>query len=134
MERVTISVDKRLLAEFDAYLSRKNYSNRSEGIRDVLREFLGSQTLAADAAGPCIGCVVYVYNHKERELSSRLVEAQHHHHEVPTATLHLHIDQDDCLEATVLKGTVEEVRRLADQITSQTGVRHGKLHLIPLKA
>jgi CopG family transcriptional regulator, nickel-responsive regulator len=134
LERVTISVDKGLLAEFDAYLARKEYSNRSEGIRDVLREFLASERLLADAQGPCIGCVTYVYNHKQRALSSRLVETQHHHHDVPAATLHFHIDRDNCLEATVLKGTVEEVRHLADQITSQTGVRHGKLHVIPLEA
>jgi len=133
LERVTISVDKGLLAEFDAYLARKNYTNRSEGIRDVLRDLLASERLLSDARGPCIGCVTYMYNHKQRALSSRLVETQHHHHNVPAATLHFHVDRDNCIETTVLRGTVEEVRHLADEITSQTGVKHGKLHLIPLK-
>lgn len=132
MERVTISLDEDLLAEFDDYLRAKNYKNRSEGIRDAIRNLTADDLIKADDESPCVGCVVYVYNHQERNLSSRLVEAQHHHHHIPAATLHLHIDSENCLEATVLNGKVSEVRALANQIISQTGVRHGHLQLIPV--
>lgn len=132
MERVTISLDEALLDEFDRFLESKNYKNRSEGIRDAIRNLLADEVLNSDADNDCIGCVVYLYNHQERSLSSRLVETQHHHHHIPAATLHLHIDPENCLEATVLNGKVGEVKALADQIISQTGVRHGSLQLIPL--
>jgi len=131
MERVTITIDEDLLAAFDALTDAKGYANRSEGMRDALRQWIAENDTSLDDAAPCIGCVVYVYNHKERTLSSRLVEAQHHHHDMPAATLHLHVDADTCLEATVLEGNVGEVRHLADSITSQHGVRHGRLHIIP---
>lgn len=133
MERVTISLDEPLLAEFDQYLESKNYKNRSEGIRDAIRNLLADEQASSGEDGDCVGCVVYVYNHQERSLSSRLVEAQHHHHHIPAATLHLHVDPENCLEATVLNGKVGEVKALADEIISQTGVRHGRLHLIPLQ-
>jgi CopG family nickel-responsive transcriptional regulator len=132
MERITITIDDELLEKFDQLIQLKGYSNRSEGIRDAVRELLADQRIAANEDAKCVGCVVYMYNHRERTLSSRLVETQHHHHDVPTATLHLHIDAENCLEATVLNGTVRQVRKLADQITSQTGVKHGRLHVIPL--
>lgn len=132
MERITVTIDDDLLEQFDALIELKNYSNRSEGIRDAIRLMLADQKISAGENTKCVGCVVYMYNHKERALSSRLVEAQHHHHDIPTATLHLHIDADNCVEATVLNGSVHEVRSLADQITSQTGVKHGRLHLIPI--
>lgn len=131
MERVTVTVEPDLLEEFDAFLVRKGYATRSEGMRDALRQMLAEDRSDADADALCIGCVVYMYNHAERALSSRLVETQHHHHEVPVATMHLHVDADTCLEATVLRGTVREVEALADRIVSQTGVANGRLHLIP---
>lgn len=132
MERITVTIDSDLLAQFDALMDAKGYTNRSEGIRDAVRQMLADQRVASDDEAACVGCVVYVYNHHERALSSRLVEAQHRHHDIPAATLHLHVDAENCLEATVLKGAVKEVRHMADQITSQTGVKHGRLHLIPM--
>lgn len=133
MERVTITIDGDLLDSLDGYIERKGYANRSEGIRDAIRNLLADERVAAAEDASCVGCVTYVYNHKQRALSSRLVETQHHHHDVPAATLHLHIDADNCLEATVLHGTVHDVRHMADQITSQTGVKHGRLHIIPIE-
>lgn len=134
MQRITISIDDDLLKQFDRYVETKGYSNRSEGMRDAIRQLLAIEEIESNETAPCVGCVVYVYNHEERSLTSRLVKAQHHHHEVPAATLHLHLDAENCLEATVLRGTVHEVRHMADQITSQTGVKHGQLHIIPIGA
>lgn len=133
MERVTISLDDDLMQAFDSYLERKGYANRSEGVRDAIRQLLSEEQLDASDDQKCVGCLVYVYNHHERLLSSRLVEAQHQHHDIPAATLHLHIDHDNCLEATILNGNVAQVRGMADEITAQTGVKHGKLHLIPVE-
>lgn len=131
MERITITIDNDLLAQFDELIALKGYANRSEGVRDAVRQMLADQQIASDEDAKCVGCVVYMYNHKERALSSRLIETQHQHHDIPTATLHLHIDAENCVEATVLNGKVHDVRKMADQITSQTGVKHGRLHLIP---
>lgn len=134
MERVTITLEADLLAQFDAYMDAKGYSNRSEGIRDAIRQLLADERIAVDDEAQCVGCVSYVYDHQARLLSSRLMEAQHHHHDIPAATLHLHIDERNCLEATVLKGTVKDVRHLSNHLTSQTGVKHGRLHIIPVES
>ena len=132
MNRVTISIDDELMEQFDRYVELKGYTNRSEGIRDAVRHLLALEQISSSQDAQCAGCIVYVYDHRERALSTRLVETQHHHHDIPAATLHLHLDSATCLEATVLRGTVAEVRALADRITSQTGVKHGRLHIIPL--
>ncbi len=131
MERVTISVENDLLAAFDAYANTKGYENRSAALRDAMRHILAETQVDEDAEQPCVGCVVYVYDHRERTLSSRLLETQHHHHDMTAATMHLHIDDAHCLEATVLSGTVGSVRQQADRITSMKGVRYGRLHIVP---
>lgn len=132
-ERVTISLEPELLEQFDRFLEEKGYSNRSEGMRDAVRQWLAQDQVEASDDTECVGCVAYVYDHRERQLSNRLMEAQHHHHDIPAATLHLHIDANNCLEATVLSGTVKDVRHVANHITSQTGVKNGHLHIIPVE-
>lgn len=133
MERITITVEDDLLAEFDTYLGKRNYANRSEGIRDALRHMLSHQIEEDTADQKCVGCVSYIYNHKERLLASKLIEKHHNHPEIPAATLHLHIDAENCMEATILKGTGHEVQTMANDIISQTGVQYGRLHVIPIK-
>ncbi len=69
----------------------------------------------------------YVYEHEKRDLASRIVATQHHHHDLSVATLHVHISHDDCLEIAVLKGKMGEVQHFADDVIAQRGVRHGHL-------
>ena len=131
MERVSISLDDDLLVKFDAYMQRKGYSNRSEAIRDLLRERLEREhERAGGGATHAVGCLSYVYNHHQRELSRRLTEAQHDHHSYVLSTLHVHLDHENCLEVVVLNGETENLRKFADATMAETGVRHGRLHLV----
>jgi len=131
MERVTISLDDALLAEFDGYMKRKGYENRSEAIRDLLRQRLEQDRLTENRASHAVACLSYVYNHHQRELSRRLTEAQHSHHDLMLSTLHVHLDHENCLEIAVLQGGTDDVRRFAEATIAETGVRHGNLHLVP---
>ena len=131
MERVTISLDDNLLEQFDGYLERKGYANRSEAIRDLLRERLEADRLSRDERANVVGCLSYVFNHQQRELSRRLTKAQHDNHDLVLSTLHVHLDHDNCLEASILQGHAADVRKFAAATIAETGVRHGDLHLVP---
>ena len=114
MQRITITVDDALLDQFDAYMKRHGYVNRSEAFRDLARHQLSSEHIEQDKSGDCIGCFSYVYNHNERQLARRLIEAQHHHHDLSLSTLHVHLDHDNCMEAVVVRGATAAVRLFAD--------------------
>jgi len=131
MERVTISLDDQLLAQFDRYLRRKGYENRSEAVRDLVRHCLEQDRLDQGQADHAVACLAYVYNHEERELARRLTRTQHQRHDLVLSTLHIHLDHENCLEVAVLQGHTPDVRAFADAIIAETGVRHGNLHLIP---
>jgi len=130
MERITITIDADLLSFVDERCAAKGYASRSEAIRDLLRNAAG----AADRApppGPSVATLSYVYDHETRDLARRLTNRQHDHHELSVATMHVHLDQRECLEVTVLRGDGGDLRSFADSVTSQRGVRHGYLHLLP---
>jgi CopG family nickel-responsive transcriptional regulator len=134
MRRLTISIDDELADTFDELVRRKGYLNRSEAFRDLLRESLDQRQLAVAKGGHCVAILSYIYNHHERQLATRLTAMQHEHHDVTISSMHAHLDHDNCLETVFLRGPTGAVRAFADSVISQTGVRHGKLHLIPVKA
>lgn len=134
MQRITITVDDDLLEQFDRFLAAKGYGNRSEGFRDLIRDRLAQESLDAADGGTCVACFSYVYNHHERQLSRRLVEAQHAHHDIGVTTLHMHLDHDNCMEALVLRGPTRSVRGFAEALAAEEGVRHANVHLVPVRS
>lgn len=132
MERVTISLDDGLLAEFDDFIRRKGYENRSEAIRDLVRRRLQDDALERKAAENAVASLSYVYNHHQRDLSRRLTQAQHDSHDLVLSTLHVHLDHENCLEVVMLRGPADHVRAFAESTIAETGVRHGSLNLIPV--
>lgn len=131
MQRFTISLDDDLAREFDALVKRRGYNNRSEAFRDMLRAELAQENLTKDK-GNCVAVVSYSYNHEARTLSTRMVEHQHSHLGLVIATLHVHISQQECVEAVVMRGPAENVKKLASQTIAETGIENGSAHFIPL--
>ncbi len=131
MQRVTITIDDDLMDELDQLIAVQGYQNRSEAIRDLARAGLRQMVRGAASGRPCIAALVYVYDHQTRELAKRLTNTYHDHHDLSISTLHVHLDHDKCMEVTVLKGGVGEVRHFADHVIAERGVRHGQLVILP---
>lgn len=119
-------MEQQLLDQFDKLIERKNYVNRSEAIRDLIRNTLvEDQWTRTDEE--MIGTVTLVYNHHTRDLADKLTEYQHKHHNFIISALHIHLDPHNCLEVIVVKGPAHEVRRMADTLIGTKGVKHGRL-------
>jgi CopG family nickel-responsive transcriptional regulator len=119
-------MDDELLARLDLHARRKKYPNRSEAIRDLVRGALVEEEWSS-AKKEVIGVLVVVYDHRMRELSSRMLNVEHGHHGEIVTTLHLHLDHDTCLEAKVIRGRPAAVRHIADELISMKGVKYGRL-------
>jgi CopG family nickel-responsive transcriptional regulator len=133
MHRVTITLDDELMAALDHLIAARGYQNRSEAIRDLARSGLQQVEAETDSVRDCIGALVYVYDHQARELAKRLTRTLHDHHDMSIATLHVHLDHASCMEVNVLKGNVGKVRRFAEHVIAERGVRHGRLMLVPVE-
>jgi CopG family nickel-responsive transcriptional regulator len=128
LTRFGISMQSGLLERFDRLIARKGYVNRSEAIRDLVRDQLVEVAAERDQ-GEMAGTITFVYNHHVRQLTELLTEFQHQHAGVVVATLHVHLDAENCLEVLVVRGKSGELRQLADQLIGTKGVKHGKLTL-----
>lgn len=134
MQRFTISLDDELAEKFDRLSTLRGYVNRSEAVRDLIRERLGNAMLDSQSAGAkwCAATVTYVYNHHEHAVAARLMDLQHQHHDLVVSSLRAHLDHDNCLETVVLRGPAAAVQDCASQMTALRGVRHGQVHALAL--
>jgi CopG family nickel-responsive transcriptional regulator len=126
LTRFGISIDQDLLEEFDRLIARKGYANRSEAIRDLIRGTMVEEEWH-QGERETVGTVTLVYDHHTRDLSEKLTEHQHSHHDAIISALHVHLDAHHCLEVVVVRGPGNEVKRLADELIGTKGVKHGKL-------
>lgn len=124
--RFGISIDERLLDRFDRLIDEKGYSNRSEAIRDLIRNALVEEEWSNESE-ETVGTVSLVYDHHTRDLADKLTEHQHSHHKEIISSLHVHLDAHHCLEVVVIKGKAKKIKRLAEELIGTKGVKHGKL-------
>ena len=122
--RFGVSLDEKLLRQFDRLIVRKGYANRSEALRDLIRESLvrDQWELGTEEA---VGTITLVYDHHTRDLADKLTDLQHAHYESIVSTLHVHLDPHHCLEVLVLRGTARTLKEIADRLIGTRGVKHG---------
>jgi CopG family nickel-responsive transcriptional regulator len=126
MERYTVTIPEDLLKRFDKQIQGKGYANRSEAIRDLVRDCLVAEEWAHEKE-KVAATVTLVYDHHTPDLSSRLTDLQHHHGNLVVAATHIHLDNDNCLEVVILRGACGQVKRLADKMVALKGIKHGKI-------
>ena len=126
LTRISISLESALLDAFDRTIEAKGYATRSEAIRDLIRDRLIRED-AGDAAAEQVAVVTLVYDHHARELAARLIDKQHHHHDLVVSSLHVHLGERHCLEVSVLRGPAKAVRHLGDELLATKGVLHGEI-------
>jgi CopG family transcriptional regulator, nickel-responsive regulator len=125
--RFGVSLDRELLEQFDALIKRKNYNNRSEALRDLIRHELVSREW--HEGWDVAGAITLVYDHHRRELLRKITDVQHDFQKIIISTQHIHLDHDNCLEIVAVKGGAVDVQRLADTLKAIKGVRHGTLSM-----
>ena len=126
ISRFGVSIDTTLLKSFDKLIARKGYTNRSEAIRDLVREQLVENEWQ-EGNQDTVGAITLVYSHEQRELHDRLTELQHQKYHFIVSNLHVHLDQHNCLEVLVVKGKSKSIKKIADLLIGTRGVKHGQL-------
>ena len=125
--RFGVSLEKKLLDKFDNFIRERNYTNRSEALRDMIRQELVKKEWVEgeDVAG----AITLIYDHHRKDLLGRITDIKHNHQQVIISTQHIHLDHDNCLEIVAVRGNPAEVQRLADMLKSIKGVKHGILNM-----
>jgi len=125
--RFGVSLEKRLLEKFDSFIRERNYTNRSEAFRDMIRqELIKKEWVEGEDIA---GAITLIYDHHRKDLLNRITDIQHNYQKLIISTQHIHLDHNNCLEIVAVRGNPAEVQRLADTLKSIKGVKHGTLNM-----
>jgi CopG family nickel-responsive transcriptional regulator len=125
--RFGVSLEKKLLEKFDSFIRDRNYTNRSEAFRDMIRqELIKKEWVEGEDIA---GAITLIYDHHRKDLLNKITDIQHNFQKLIISTQHIHLDHDNCLEIVAVRGNPAEVQRLADTMKSIKGVKHGTLNM-----
>jgi CopG family nickel-responsive transcriptional regulator len=128
IERIGVSLEADLLKQFDRLILQKGYNNRSEAIRDLIRDTLVQREWSeSEGSEERVAVAALVYDHDSSSLAQKLAHIQHENHRAVVSALHVHMDEHNCLEVLVLRGSAREVMRMGEGLVSTKGVKFGKL-------
>ena len=127
--RFGVSLDSDLLDQFDALCEQREYPNRSEAIRDLIRNALVQNEWEGEGSEHAAATLTLVYDHHKSDLAQKMTNVQHDHHHLIVTSLHVHLDHDNCLEVLVMKGPGDDVRAMAQKLIATKGVKFGRLSL-----
>jgi CopG family nickel-responsive transcriptional regulator len=131
VKRIGVSLDMKLLSTFDKLIAKQGYQNRSEAIRDLIRQQLSSER-SSHPKTKAIAAVLLIYDHHLTKLMQKLTDLQHSHLLQSISSMHIHLDEHNCMEIIVLRGRVDEINKMADNILSLKGVKLGRVNLVPI--
>jgi CopG family nickel-responsive transcriptional regulator len=130
-ERVGVSLDKKLLSMFDNLIRKQGHSNRSEAVRDLIRNRLSQEALTSPTSQATAG-IFLIYDHHAAKLSQKLIDLQHNHLLQVIVSTHVHLDHHNCLEVIILKGKVKEIEKLGNNIASLKGIKLSRVNIMTI--
>jgi Predicted transcriptional regulators containing the CopG/Arc/MetJ DNA-binding domain and a metal-binding domain len=127
LTRIGISLPENLLGRFDEIITKRGYSSRSEGVRDSIRNYILQYEWMNEVEGQRIGILTIIYDHDQRGVVNNLIDLQHDHSGIVNSSLHVHLDDHNCLEILLLRGEGKDVTAVSEKIMALKGVKHVKL-------
>jgi len=130
--RVGVTFPPDLLKEFDEIVVKTGYENRSKAVQDAVRLFVSERKWLQEEKGVQAGILVMLYDHEVKGLENELTHIQHHYSDIICSTMHIHLSERDCLEAIAVRGAVEKINKLSNELSAQKGVKIFKTTLIAM--
>jgi CopG family nickel-responsive transcriptional regulator len=128
--RVGVTFPPELLKELDETIDKMGYDSRSKAIQDSVRSFVAERKWLREQKGTKVGVLVMVYDHEVKGLETTLTNTQHKHSHVICSSMHVHLSERECLETIAVKGDVDEIKNLAQELTTKRGVKQVKLTIV----
>ncbi|MGB9683884.1 MAG: nickel-responsive transcriptional regulator NikR [Candidatus Bathyarchaeales archaeon] len=130
--RISVTFPPDLLKDFDEVIRRMGYENRSKAVQDAVRLFVSERKWLQEEKGIKAGVLMLLYDHDVKGLEDALTDVQHHHANIISSTMHIHLSEKECLEAIAVKGDAAEIRKLSDELASKRGVKLLKTMIVSL--
>ncbi|MEM0364052.1 MAG: nickel-responsive transcriptional regulator NikR [Candidatus Nitrosocaldus sp.] len=129
--RISISLPSDLLASFDRTSRKAGFTDRSKAIQTAMRMFISeNEWISGDESSNGAGLIELLYDPHARNIEKTLTLIQHNYYHIVNASTHIHLDDDNCLEAIIVRGDARSIKRLAKELAENKGIKSVKVNFI----
>lgn len=128
--RFSVSLPPPLVEKLDKTWRSMRYENRSKAIHDAVRSFITEFEWMQKDSGRITGAVLVLYYLDKPGLLDEITKTQHQFRNAISSTLHVHLEDNKCLEIIAVEGSVQEIRSLAQSLMTKRGVKQVKVAAI----
>jgi CopG family transcriptional regulator, nickel-responsive regulator len=126
-----MSLPPELLSEFDKSMRKAGFSDRSKAIQTALHSFIDQNDWEkGEDSRNGAGAIMMLYNNHEYSHDDAGMHIQHRYSEIISATTHLHLDHDNCLETIMVRGEIKKIKELAKSLSENRGIQSLKVHFV----
>ncbi|MCD6423438.1 MAG: nickel-responsive transcriptional regulator NikR [Elusimicrobia bacterium] len=125
LKRFGVSIEEKVLKNFDSYIKKKKYPTRSKAISDlIVKELVKHEWLKGNTV---VGVISLVYNHHKRDIVEKLTDIQHDFYDVIISSQHIHLDHNNCFEIVIVRGKPDKIKNLSEKLAGTKGVKYSNL-------
>lgn len=130
VERISMSLSPKLLAEFDKSMVKAGFTHRSKAIQTALHSFVDEHNWMDDVPKSGAGAIIMLYDNHLYNQDKKSTRIQHKYNDIISASTHLHLNNDNCLESIMVKGDVRRMKELANELSKNRGIKSLKFHFV----
>jgi CopG family nickel-responsive transcriptional regulator len=128
--RFSVSLPPPLVEKLDEVRKSMQYENRSKAVHDAVRSFITEFEWMQKDSGRITGAVLVLYYLDKPGLLDEITKTQHQFKSAIFSTLHIHLEENKCLEIIAVEGSAKEIRSLAQVLMAKRGVKQVKVAAI----
>jgi len=123
--RLSFTVPKEIFEKFEKIYAKMGYKNRSNAISAALHEYIVANKWMS-LKGKIAGAILLTYCH-HGSINEVLIDVQHEYNDIINASMHIHLDKDNCLEIIAVNGEAKKIKNLLKKLQGIKGVHSAKL-------
>ncbi len=127
-----MSLPTKLLLDFDNSMSKSGYTDRSKALQTAIHSFINNYEWDSENREYGAGAIIMLYDNHAYNQDKKSIQIQHEYREVISATTHLHLDGDNCLETIMVTGKIKKIKDLAKSLSQNRGIKNLEVYFFSL--
>ena len=130
LTRISISLPSDLLTKFDESMVRAGYTDRSKALQTAIHSLIDEYSWRTNDNAEGAGAIIMMYDNHIYNQDKRSTQVQHKYADIISASTHIHLENDNCLETIMVKGDIKRIRDLAKHLSENRGIKSLKVNFI----
>jgi CopG family nickel-responsive transcriptional regulator len=125
---ISISIPESLLQKVDSHRREQGFANRSEVVRQALRDYMSESRKLGELRGNITVTIAIIYRREAKR--GQIADLQHSYGNAILTFLHTHVEEDRCIEIVVAREEAHVIRELVGALKANKQISEVKVTIL----